>query len=134
MMNLFESERGKLHWQYLVTLLVRVAPVAVREVDVAVSLGHDAPDRVPSLTDDVTVVSVAHVHLHRDSGVSRGVQHLSDHHLGPHHALLSPAANTDVRILLALSANLQPEIGKLMQVRYTNIDRMSRSQPTLMAR
>ena len=133
-MNIFESERGKLHWQYLVTLLVGVAPVAVWEVDVAVGLGHHPPDRVPALADDVAVVSVAHVHLHRDPGVGGCVQPLRDQHLGPHHALLSPAANTDVRILLALSANLQPEIGKLMQVRYTHIDRMSRSQPTLMAR
>ena len=113
-------ERGKIHLQYLVTLLVRVAPVAVREVDVAVGLGHDAPYRVPALADDVAVVSVAHVHLHRDPGVGRGVQHLGDHHLGPHHTLLRPAANTDVGILLALSANLQPEIVELMKVSYAH--------------
>jgi hypothetical protein len=49
----------------LVGLLVGVAAVAVREVDVAVGLRHHAADRVPPLPDNVRVVRVAHVHLHR---------------------------------------------------------------------
>ena len=97
---------------YLVTLLVRVAPIAVREVDVAIGFCHDAPYRVPALADNVAMVSVTNVHLHRDTGVSRCVQHLGDHHLSPHHTLLRPTTNTDVRILLTLCANLQPEIEK----------------------
>ena len=76
----------------------------------AVGLGHHPPDRVPALADDVAVVSVAHVHLHRDPGVGGGVQHLRDHHLGPHHTLFRPPAHADVGIFLALGANLQPAI------------------------
>ena len=86
----------------------------------AAGLCHHSSDGVPALADDVAVVSVAHVHLHRDPGVGRGVQHLGDHHLGPHHALLRPTANTDMGILLALSANLQPEIVELMKVSYAH--------------
>ena len=75
----------------------------------AVCLGHDSPYGVPALTDDVAVVGVAHVHLHGDPGVGAGVQHLADHHLGPHDALLHPPAHSDVRILLALGPYLQPK-------------------------
>ena len=91
----------------LVGLLVGVGPVGVREVDVAVGLHHDAPDGVAALADDVRVVGVSHVHLHGDPGVGGGVEHLGDHGLGPLHALLG-AAHPDVRVLLAIGADLEP--------------------------
>ena len=53
--------------KYLVTLLVRVAPVAVREVDVTIGLCHHPPDGVAPLAYDVGVVGVGHVHLHGHS-------------------------------------------------------------------
>ena len=93
---------------YLVTLLIRIAPVAVRKVDVAAGLCHHSSDGVPALADDVAVVGVGHVHLHGDPAVGGRVQHLRDHHLRPHHALLRSASDPDVRILLTLGSNFQP--------------------------
>ena len=49
----------------LVGLLVGIAAVAVGEVDVTVGLRHHPAYRVAPLPDDVRVVGVAHVHLHR---------------------------------------------------------------------
>ena len=75
-----------------------------------VSLGHHSFDGVATLANDVAVVGVGDVHLHGDPGAGAGVQHLGDHHLGLHHALPCPASHSDVRILLALSSDLQPVI------------------------
>ena len=48
----------------LVTLLIRVASVAVREMNVAVSFSHDSPDRIATFPYNVGVVCVAYIHLH----------------------------------------------------------------------
>merc|ERR1719233_1387983 len=62
----------------LVTLLIGIAPVAVREVDMAVSLRHYSPDCVSALADNVGVVCVAYVHLHSDSAVGCSFQNLGN--------------------------------------------------------
>ena len=70
-----------------------------------VCLCHDSSDGVSTFADDVAMVSVTHIHLHGDPAVGAGVQHLADHHLGPHHTLLSSSPNSNVRILLAFGSN-----------------------------
>ena len=103
--KIFKTKANK---TYLVTLLIWITAVTVWEVNVTVCLGHYPPDRVPALPDDVAVVGVGDVHLHRDTCVGARVQHLRDHHLGSHHSFLSSSSNSDMWILLALCTNLQP--------------------------
>ena len=48
---------------YLVTLLIRIAPITVREVNVAINLCHHPPNCISTFANNVGVVCVAHVFM-----------------------------------------------------------------------
>ena len=69
----------------LVALLVWIASIRIRKMDVTASFVHYAANCIPSFADDVRVISVRYIHFHRHAS-SFCIQMLHDQGFGQDYA------------------------------------------------